>query len=289
MRHVTLVCDNTLGAPGLEVDDGLALLYLLGCDDVAVDAVCTTHGNADVETTYKATRRLADRLAYTGDVLPGAGPGVREPGPGARRIQELARPGHTLLSLGATTEFACAERERPGTLASYDSVVLMGGVLRTLVIGGCIMDELNLSVDPGATMAVLDAARGGARVAIADSQHCLPLTFAAPTVARLLGSASGADIVEEWLSPWFDHAAARWGVDGFVGWDVLAAVAVAEPDLVRLVPYEVALDPRMVAAGLLERAEDGVAAAPVCLVEMKDPAVVANHVLERWARALRAL
>ena len=36
MKHVIFDCDNTLGVKDCDVDDGLALLYLLGCEEVTV-------------------------------------------------------------------------------------------------------------------------------------------------------------------------------------------------------------------------------------------------------------
>ena len=39
MKHVIFDCDNTLGVKDCDVDDGLALLYLLGCEEVTVHGV----------------------------------------------------------------------------------------------------------------------------------------------------------------------------------------------------------------------------------------------------------
>lgn len=305
---VGVVCDNTMGIPGLEIDDGLALLYLLGCPDrVRIEAVCATHGNAPTEQTFAATTALCAELGVDAPVLRGAdaGSGEREgagetivPSPAARAICELAQRGHaSLLSLGATTDLAAAERLAPGTLAAFDQVSLMGGVRRTLILGGRIMDELNFSVDAPATLATLATARAGlpttpsSRLLIADAHHCLPLTFGTDEfVSRLISPASpGAAFLERTCLPWMQRAARDWGVRGFVGWDVLAAVALAEPEMVRLEPCDVTLDLRMLAAGHLEPAADDVPpalAAHVWLVAIPDPDELREHVYTAWARAL---
>ena len=55
-------CDNTLGLPLKDVDDGLALALLLGQPTVNVVAVTTTFGNGTIEQVCTQTRRLLNRL-----------------------------------------------------------------------------------------------------------------------------------------------------------------------------------------------------------------------------------
>lgn len=294
-RDVLVVCDNTLGIPGGEVDDGLALLYLLGCPErVRICGVCATHGNAALDHTFEATRRLMGTLAPGIPVVRGADPGGSGSQDAALLIAQAARPDAGLLSLGATTDLALAERLRPGCLQTWGEVALMGGVTQTLVVGERIMDELNFSVDAAATYGVLQTARLGARLRIADAQHCLPLFFDAGEFASCMGDAAGIDsaaaaFVASGCRSWIEHARKAWGVDGFVGWDLLPAVALAEPELVELVPYEVTLDPRMLAVGLLEGPVPGAPRARVELIAPRNPAEVRAHVYAAWRRALEGL
>ena len=53
----------------------------------------------------------------------------------------------------------------------------MGGITETLVVGNRIMDELNLSCDPQATLAAFDAAHRGARIVVVTATNCLPAHF----------------------------------------------------------------------------------------------------------------
>lgn len=55
---VVFDCDNTFGVPGCDVDDGLALLYLLGCPDVNLLGITCTYGNNKLDTVYHNTLRL---------------------------------------------------------------------------------------------------------------------------------------------------------------------------------------------------------------------------------------
>ena len=45
MKKIILDCDNTMGVIDCDVDDGLALLYLLGCPDVNLLGITCTYGN----------------------------------------------------------------------------------------------------------------------------------------------------------------------------------------------------------------------------------------------------
>ncbi|HBC99873.1 MAG TPA: nucleoside hydrolase, partial [Lachnoclostridium sp.] len=45
MKHVVFDCDNTFGVKDCDVDDGLALMYLLGCPEVKVHGITATYGN----------------------------------------------------------------------------------------------------------------------------------------------------------------------------------------------------------------------------------------------------
>ena len=69
----------------------------------------------------------------------------------------------------------------------------------------------------------------------------------------------------------------------------LAAMALAEPELVDLVPYDVALNERLLNIGYLEKAAPGVPAAHVNLVAPKDPAQAMEHIYQAWERALAQL
>ena len=51
-------CDNTMGVPGCDVDDGLTLLYLLGLPEVELLGITCSCGNSTQETVYRNTLRM---------------------------------------------------------------------------------------------------------------------------------------------------------------------------------------------------------------------------------------
>lgn len=52
MKHIVYDCDNTFGVPRCDVDDGLALLYLLGCEEAWVHGITAAYGNNKIDVVY---------------------------------------------------------------------------------------------------------------------------------------------------------------------------------------------------------------------------------------------
>ena len=51
-------CDCTMGVPGCDVDDSLALLYVLDCPEAELLGVTCSFGNNTQDTVYRNTKRL---------------------------------------------------------------------------------------------------------------------------------------------------------------------------------------------------------------------------------------
>lgn len=307
MKRVIVDFDNTMGLPGCDVDDGLALLYLLGCDDVQIEGVCTTYGNNTLAAVHENTQRLMGLFGMDAPLLRGAD------APLARTSQQVGdalivadRPVHAIdpasacadasrfiadaltaqpgalhiLATGSTTNVGGAEVLRPGVLADAASITLMGGVTASLAINGRIMDELNLSCDPAATCLVLAS---GAPVAIATSQNCLPAFFTRADLVDAFGEGS-------WLyrtcEQWFDTMDAAYDWSGWTCWDVVAAAFLVHPELFCDQMEQVTLYERFIGVGYLECGNANAPHAPVNLPVIRDAAAFKQHVLEMWRRGL---
>lgn len=287
MKKIVVLCDNLMGMPGGEIDDGLAILYMLGNSEVRIEAILCTHGNGTTEQTFSATNRLVHALGIDAPVVRGVDDGSCEPGQAARLIAEAAAGDTMLLSLGAATELAGAEHIAPGCLSRYSAVSLMGGITHTLTVGGKIMDELNFSVDGFGACCALGTGAQGARILLADAHNCLPLTFDAAEFAQRVvdpGYAHSAFISETCI-PWMEHARTTWNVHGFVGWDVLAALALVQPELVELRPFEVSLNPRLFTVGLIEQSRGNCPVAPIHLITIPNPDATREAVYAAWQTA----
>jgi len=62
MEKVIFDCDNTMGLPRQEIDDGLTLYYLLGRPDIELQGVTTTFGNGPIDRVYPQTVHMLREL-----------------------------------------------------------------------------------------------------------------------------------------------------------------------------------------------------------------------------------
>ena len=159
----------------------------------------------------------------------------------------------------------------------------MGGITESLVINGRIMDELNLSCDPTATLAALASP---AAVTIACAQNCLP----AHVTRELTERSFSAD---SWLARaidyWFADMGERYAWDGFAVWDQVAAAALIKPELFEPREMDVALDERMLSVGYLEPAPAGAPRATVSVPVIADPQAYLADALTGWRRGCERL
>ena len=287
-KRIIVDFDNTMGVPGCDVDDGLALLYLLGNPDLAqVEAVCTAYGNSDIDTVNAATDRLLTALQSAGVSIPvhhGAA-SAQTPAEENEAARFLARavanePGEIhILATGSLTNLRHAAELDPAFFGNVASISVMGGITESLFINGKIMNELNLSCDPAAARAVIEAP---CPVRIATSRHCLPAFFRIADFEEHFGS-------DSWLLRtcryWFDDMNRRYDWGGFTCGDVVAAAALIRPDLFEDERYPIALNDRFLGVGFLERAADGVPHAVVSTPRIADPARFCAEALAAWKRA----
>lgn len=237
MRKTPIVfdCDNTMGVPGCDVDDGLTLLYLLGCPEVELLGITCSYGNNTQQTVYDNTIRLLKKWGREDiPVYRGCdGPSCRKSS-AASFLAETARtyPGELcVLATGAMSNLLGAAEEDPEFWQNLNTVSIMGGITESLFVNGVPMDELNLSCDPEASCAVLRNVRD---LRIATAQNSIHSYFTRSDWRKW-------GLSEEDVGYWFDIHKTKWKLDGIVIWDVMAAVQLIHPEL--LDPNETVIGP----------------------------------------------
>lgn len=286
-KHVIMDCDNTLGVRGCDVDDGLALLGLLGTEGVSVEALCTCYGNSDIETVTNNTRRMFAEMSIDIPLYKGCA-GPDEPHSEAARFlaeAAAARPGEiSLLATGSMTNLLGASLIDPSFFANLREIVCMGGVTRSLVITpGRIMDELNLSCDADATLAMLASP---CPITIATAQNCMPAFFEREELAREFSA-------DSWLCRtvdyWFNDMDAAYDWKGWTCWDLVAAFALCRPSLFDWHTMDVTLNRRFIQAGYLEHASEGAPSALVSTPTIADADAFRAEAYAAWHAALAKL
>ena len=236
MDGVIFDCDNTMGLPRQEIDDGLTLYYLLGRPDIELVGVTTTFGNGPIDRVYPQTVRMLRDVGRS-DVPVWRGEGQRRSAKdpavteneAARFLAETAAAYSgqiTLLATGPVGNVQAAAELDPAFFSHLEQIVCMGGYLSPLRIGWRNLGELNLSADPEATFTVLP--QTGCPVTVMNGHICLQAAFDRHDLARMKGWQQDVHrLTRNWL--WFFGL--RWTVPRFYLWDLLPAVYISHPEL----------------------------------------------------------
>ena len=111
MEYIVFDCDNTFGVPEKPVDDGLALIYLLGKPQVQLLGVTTTFGNSTVDVVYSNTKNMLKDLGRADiPVLKGSSSKSNRTSEAAEFLVDQANryPGNLkILAVGAMTNLMC--------------------------------------------------------------------------------------------------------------------------------------------------------------------------------------
>jgi inosine-uridine nucleoside N-ribohydrolase len=298
---VILDCDNTMGVAGCDIDDGLALLFLLGCNNINLLGVTCAYGNSSQETVFSNTVRLLRAWGREDiPVLRGSEDhGVRSAflGNGTitdgenRRMSDAASflaekadeyAGELcIIAIGSMSNLAGAAETDQAFFKNVRTISLMGGITEELLVGGGHMDELNLSCDPGAALMVISE---GNDVRIATAQNSLSSYFGRDEFNAFLDGHPGklSDMLRQETSYWFDLYEKRWNLPGFVNWDVMAAVQLLHTDSLEMKKANITADIHSLRTGLL--IGEGVPV-EVTLPEIRDHELYFRTVYEHFLNA----
>lgn len=252
MKKVIYDCDNTMGLDNRDIDDGLALVYLVENKDVELLGVCTTYANDSLEYVHKQTLELVEDLGINLNVYKGRGKfemndytgfgykrfeddGNFESNEAAKFIVEMANkyPNEIdLLATGSMQNLYDAYMIDNEIGEKLNSVVLMGGITGDLYFGDKIMKELNFSVCPkGAEVAI----KKYKNVSILTGNRCMDVEFGTNELDKVkaLGSNIKNEFIINKIEKWMREFKEKYNYDAIVLWDVIAAIYLMNPDLFR--------------------------------------------------------
>lgn len=234
MRKIIHDCDCTFGINGCDVDDGLALLYLLGDPEAEVLGVTTTYGNNVLEKVYPNTKKFLEDIHRTDIPVYKGGSCVGDiDNEASRYLAEMAKKyaGELeILVTGSVTNLYGAWKHNPDFFKQVKRIVLMGGITEPLIFAKKQMDELNFSCDPLATFTTLTS---GTDVAVITGNNCLKVLFTREEYEREFADES-RDVVrfiKKETDYWFDNNMDDYGIPGYYNWDVIAAAYMMHPEL----------------------------------------------------------
>ncbi len=261
MKQIIFDCDNTFGVKDCDVDDGLALLYLLGCEKEAkLHGITATYGNNRLEVVYQTIQRMLKDLGREDITVKRGGERAGEyDSEAADYLVRMADacPGElSILATGSLTNLNGAYEKDPHFFEKVKEIVLMGGITRPLVFEKKVMDELNFSCDPHASCNVL---RHGRNVSVITGNNCLKVLFTREEYRRELFSQEEpiAGYIRERTDYWFGYNEEDYGIGGFYNWDVTAAVYLMHPEFFTDHRGHFSFSEEDLRTGYLRRAADG--------------------------------
>jgi len=255
INKVLIDCDNTMGLPKWEIDDGLVIFYLLGRSDVDVLGITNTFGNGSLKDVEFYTKKLLEDIGrtdiprFTGEPFMNQNPqltlDIRKggdrykeelqpqifPSEAASFLAETVdkNPGEvSVLALGPVGNLYDAWRIDSDFFKKAKEIVLMGGYTGDLYVGDVNCRELNLSCNPIAANRIL---RAECPVVVFNGHICLQVPFTANDMKRIdYWPEERLEVVKKWLAGFSGHFK---GLEtaAFYLWDLLPAVYISYPEL----------------------------------------------------------
>lgn len=283
MKQIVFDCDNTFGVKGCDVDDGLALLYLLGCGNAKLHGITATYGNSSLDVVYETNRAMLKDLGREDITVKRGGSKAGEyDSEAAGYLAWMADrfPGKlSILATGSLTNLAGAYARDRQFFEKVREIVLMGGITETLEFEKKVMKELNFSCDPDASADVL---KHGKNVSVITGNNCLKVLFTREEYRKELSPGKGrvAGYILECTDGWFGYNEEDYGIKGFYNWDVTAAVYLMHPELFADHKIRSDFSEEDLQTGYLKRKEDGEYRCN--LPEIRDETIFKENIYHTW-------
>ena len=253
MHKIILDCDNAIGIRRSDIDDGLTFLYLYGHPEVELLGLSTTFANNTLPVVYHNTLQFFEDLGIEDMPVLRGGRDFKDFDSEASRFlaeQASRYPGEIeLIAIGSLVNVYGAYLKDSSFFEKLKGIYIMGGILEPLYLNGYLVRELNFSVAPKAAYEVFKHAKN---ITLLSSQTTSQARFTEKEVGELYAQGTGLSrylkpIVEDWM----DYLEPRYRQRCFHNWDLVAAMAVTNPDLFVTGPLRVAIVEKNFEQGLI--------------------------------------
>lgn len=227
-------CDNTMGLPERDVDDGLTLMYLLGSTKINLLGVTNSFGNCDINNVYRATKQLFKDLNLTNTpLMKGAVKNEDRKSEAAHFLVDVVNkyPNEvTLLATGSLTNLYGAYQIDPNFYKKVKEIVLMGGITEPLMINNQQLNELNFSVDNEAAHNVLHSS---AKITVMTGHICLQAKFTSEQYDKLIKNKTipSYNYIKRKSYAWFEYFKSRFAIHCFYNWDIVSGLYITNREL----------------------------------------------------------
>lgn len=225
-------CDNTIGLPGKDIDDGLTLLYLYQQTNIELLGVTLTFGNGTVKQAVEQTDELSSVFGLKLDTYAGkeADDSNRSISAAGRfLVDSVRKQPHqvTILATGSLANLAEAAQYEPNFFKMIARIIVMGGRFKQLAVKNTLVNELNFSVAPESTYRVLT---GTAPLLIASGQYLTSAVFKRDELNLQQTNKVRYLWLKKVILDWMQVNMVMWQIDGFINWDGITALALMHPE-----------------------------------------------------------
>lgn len=273
-----------MGQVKWELDDGLALFYILGCSDLELLGITTTFGNGKIEKVMYYTERLLQAIGREDiPLFKGASRRKSPPTDAARFLADKAasNPGEiTLLAAGPLGNLRGAVEIDPNFFRNLKELFFMGGRIKhPFKMGKIEVPDINVAFDLKASFRVLHAE---CPVNIINSEICTQVPFTSAHLERVnFFPKKIIDLIKGFVSVYKKYS----GLDLIYIWDVLVPVLLTNPELfdknlVRIIASNV----EDINYGHLVTTENENGVLVNMPSKILDPSHFMNIVIESWRR-----
>lgn len=248
MKKVIFDCDNTMGISNRDIDDGLALLYLINNSEVELKGVTCTYGNDVLDRVFIQTVDLLDDLSLEIPVFKGNGNyEIIDYVKGEFKTEETKNyldndaakfmvemvnryPNEiSILATGSLQNLYDAWMMDKSIVKKIKEVVVMGGITEPLYFNNKVMNELNFSVCSRAAKCVVNEFEN---LSLLTGNSCMEVEFTKSDLKEIenIGEVKNKFVFEK-LCVWMDEFKEMYDYDSIVLWDVIAAIYLTDSNL----------------------------------------------------------
>lgn len=246
MKKIIFDCDNTMGIENRDIDDGLALIYLLNNPEVELLAITCTYGNDTLENVFNKTVELCEKLQIKTPVLNGIGNYQMTDYVGGKFINKQSHSKNkaaeyivemvnkfpneiSILATGSLQNIYNAWELDNSLPKKIVEIVVMGGITAPLYFNRKIMNELNFSIFSKGAKCLID---NFTNLSILTGNNCMEVKFTNDDLKRVESLSEMKNrFVFEKLKKWMDEFKTMYNFDSIVLWDVIAAIFLTNPEL----------------------------------------------------------
>ncbi|MHA1908149.1 MAG: nucleoside hydrolase [Candidatus Thorarchaeota archaeon] len=232
-KKVIIDTDPAIGVKGRDIDDGLAILFLLASPEVELNGITITSGNVPAEQGFQVANDLLDRVNTKVPVFQGASSKAElgQNNPAVEFLIDSVRnnPGEiTLLTVAPLTNVATAMMLDDTFKENLGGLVVMGSTLKFLLFS--FFGEFNFHMDGKAASLVLNADIPKTVISMDCITHSV---FQQKHLDDLASNPSDfSQYLVETIEPWLKvNRRIHFRRKGFFPWDPVAAGYVLRPDL----------------------------------------------------------